>query len=101
MASKRWPCAYRTPGVSIRRGLAFHPGFATNRFFFVNYTLKTNTEAGTGVHDRIARFEVSANDPNQASSDTELPLITQFRHGSQHHGGDIHFGADGYLYASL
>jgi uncharacterized repeat protein (TIGR03806 family) len=82
-------------------GLAFHPGFATNRYFYVNYTLKTNTPDGVGVHDRISRFEASADDPNQASGETEVPLTTQFRVGSEHHGGDIHFGPDGYLYASL
>jgi len=82
-------------------GLAFHPGYQTNRYFFVYYTLETTTEAGTGFHDRLSRFEISSIDSNQASADSELPLITQFDEDSNHNGGDIHFGPDGYLYLSL
>ena len=34
-------------------GLAFHPGYATNRYFFVYYTTSTNTAAGTGRHQQL------------------------------------------------
>jgi uncharacterized repeat protein (TIGR03806 family) len=80
---------------------AFHPDFASNGYFFVYYTLKTNSPAGTGIHDRIARFSISTANTNQALPDSEVPLITQLRQGSEHHGGDIHFGPDKYLYVSL
>jgi len=82
-------------------GLAFHPGYITNRWFFVFYTLDTTSEVGTGFHDRLARFETSPTDPNQAQADSELALITQFDGSPYHNGGDIHFGPDGYLYLSL
>ncbi|HKS37221.1 MAG TPA: MBG domain-containing protein [Verrucomicrobiae bacterium] len=82
-------------------GLAFHPGYQTNRYFYVYYTLNTTTSVGTGFHDRVARFEVSPTNPNQALSNSELPLITQLDEASNHNGGDVHFGLDGYLYVSL
>lgn len=81
--------------------LAFHPEFASNGFFYVYYTLNTSTDAGNGRHDRLSRFQVSAGNPNQASAASEIPLITQFDQASNHNGGQLTFGPDGYLYLSL
>src|SRR5438552_10081507 len=83
-------------------GLAFHPGYPTNRYFFLFYTVDTTTAAGAGSFDRLARFEISPTDPNQALPDSEVPLITQLDEDVDHHNaGDLHFGPDGYLYVSL
>src|SRR5438034_9693638 len=82
-------------------GLAFPPGHPTNRYFFLFYTLHTITAAGSGFHDRLARFEISPTDPNAVLPDSEVPLITQFDEADNHNGGDIHFGPDEYLYVSL
>ena len=82
-------------------GLAFHPGYATNRLFFVVYSLDTSTALGTGFHVRLARFETAADDPNRARPESEVALITQFHRRTNHNGGDVHFGPDGYLYVSL
>lgn len=83
-------------GESGLLGLAFHPDYATNGFFFVSYSF-----IGDGSRQqRIARFQVSAN-PNRADMDSEWPLITQEDPASNHNGGDLHFGPDGYLYASV
>lgn len=73
-------------------GLAFHPNYATNGYFFVNYT---NT-AGNTV---IARYSVSAN-PNVAST-TGTILMTITQPFSNHNGGSIKFGPDGYLYIGM
>ena len=90
-----------TDGEGGLLGLAFHPGYATNRHFFVFYTLQTSTSAGSGLHDRLARFTTSPTNPNQAPVGSEAPLITQYDEAEYHNGGDVHFGPDGYLYVSL
>lgn len=82
-------------------GLAFHPGYATNRQFFVYYTLRTSTAGGTGFHDRLSRFQTSPSNPAQGLAASEVPLITQYDRADNHNGGDLHFGPDGYLYVSL
>lgn len=76
-------------------GLAFHPDYASNGHFFVAYTVRIN---GGAYYQRISRFTVSAGDPNVADPSSELILLQQLDEGSNHDGGDLHFGPDGYLY---
>lgn len=76
-------------------GLAFHPNFASNGFFYAAYTVRIS---GGSYYQRISRFKVSAGDPNVADPNSELILIQQLDEGSNHDGGDLHFGPDGYLY---
>ncbi len=77
------------------RGLlsvAFHPQYAQNGFFFVYYT---NT-AGDVV---IARYSVSAANPNAANASSGVILLTiPHPTNSNHNGGQLQFGPDGYLY---
>lgn len=82
-------------------GLAFHPEYAANRQFYVFYTLNLSTAAGTGLHNRIARFLTSPDDPHTALAGSELPLLNQRDEAGNHNGGDLHFGPDGCLYAAL
>jgi glucose/arabinose dehydrogenase len=80
-------------------GLDFHPDYASNGYFFVNYT---RDPPGTGPDETvIARYTVSPIDPQSAdpTSATEILLIDQ--DASNHNGGDLHFGPDGYLYFGL
>lgn len=72
-------------------GLAFHPNYADNGYFFVNYT----NNSGATV---IARFSVSENDPNVADPNSELILLTISQPFSNHNGGGVVFGPDGMLY---
>ncbi len=78
-------------------GLAFHPGYATNGFFYVFYSVR---KSGSD-YQRISRFSVQTANPNLADTASELVLIEQFDQAGNHNGGDLHFGPDGYLYVSL
>lgn len=80
--------------------LAFHPRYAENGQFYVWYTLNTTTGAGGGLHDRLARFHVTA-DANVADPASEQPMITQRDEAANHNGGELLFGPDGYLYLSV
>ena len=81
-------------------GLAFHPRFSENRHLFLFYSLQTNTPAGTGLHQRLSRFQMSPGS-NSVDPATELPLITLRDEANNHNGGDLHFGSDGYLYITM
>jgi glucose/arabinose dehydrogenase len=75
-------------------GLAFHPKYATNGTFYVFYT--TN-KPGNTLRDVLARCAVSAESPDRANpACTELLSIPDF--ATNHNGGMIEFGRDGYLY---
>lgn len=74
-------------------GLAFHPNYATNGQFFVNYT----NLAGDTV---IARYTVSSSDPNVANP-TGTILMTIDQPYNNHNGGTLKFGPDGYLYIGM
>ena len=74
-------------------GLAFHPNYATNGYFYVNYT-----RAGDGA-TVIARYSVSAN-PDIANT-TGTVLLTIAQPYSNHNGGSLKFGPDGYLYIGM
>jgi glucose/arabinose dehydrogenase len=73
-------------------GLVFHPNYATNGIFFINYT---NTASDTV----IARYTVSA-DPNVANS-TGIIIMIIDQPFSNHNGGTLKYGPDGYLYIGM
>ena len=75
-------------------GLAFHPNYATNGFFYVYYT-------NTGSDTTVARYSVSTN-PDVANPASAQIVLTQNQPFTNHNGGMIAFGPnDGYLYIGL
>ncbi len=72
-------------------GLAFHPNYASNGYFYVNYT------AASGGATTIRRYTVSAN-PDVADTTSGLTLLTISQPFTNHNGGCIQFGPDGKLY---
>ena len=72
-------------------GLAFHPNFATNRRFYVNYT---NANGNTVVR----RYRASASNPDVVERGSGRTIIKIKQPYSNHNGGMIAFGKDGYLY---
>jgi hypothetical protein len=71
-------------------GLAFHPGYGTNGYFYVNYT---DTEGDT----RVERYRVSA-DRNRADAASATLIIGYDQPYGNHNGGHLLFGPDGMLY---
>lgn len=74
-------------------GLAFHPNYATNGYFFVYYT----NNSGDTVVSRFSRIGIS---PEIADPNSELVILTFSQPFSNHNGGELQFGPDGYLYIS-
>lgn len=75
-------------------GLAFHPNYATNGYFYVNYTRASD---GATV---IARYSVSSN-PDVADANSGQILLIIAQPFTNHNGGSIVFGPDGYLYIGM
>lgn len=75
-------------------GLAFPDDYKETGRFYVNYT-------AAGGPTRISRFTVSEADSNAADPDSEEILLTINQPFSNHNGGNIMFGPDGYLYIGM
>ncbi|QAA80682.1 T9SS type A sorting domain-containing protein [Aequorivita sp. H23M31] len=74
-------------------GLAFHPNYAANGYFYINYT-------DTNGDTHISRFSVDSSNADIANSNSELSILTYSQPYSNHNGGNLVFGPDGYLYIS-
>lgn len=77
-------------------GLVFHPDYATNGYFYVYYT----DLIGDPI---ISRFTVDTNNADLADPNSELIILKVVRTEGfdAHHGGDMAFDANGYLYISF
>jgi len=83
-----------TGGEQGLLSMAFHPDFRNNGFFFIYYT--------NGNSDlEISRYRVSATNPDSADVASRVIVLT-IPHPTytNHNGGELHFGPDGYLYLS-
>jgi glucose/arabinose dehydrogenase len=77
-------------------GLAFHPNYSNNGYFYVDYTTMQSP-----LRSKISRFSVSAANPDSALRSSEQVLITQLQPYANHNGGHLLFGPDHYLYISF
>jgi glucose/arabinose dehydrogenase len=73
--------------------MAFHPNYAQNGFFFVDYTNSTGQTV-------VARYRVSSN-PNLADAFSGVTLLTIDQPYTNHNGGQLQFGPDGFLYVGM
>lgn len=88
------PFGFGLGGEGGLLGLAFHPAYASNGWFYIYYT-DANSD---GV---LARYSRSAANPNLADPASVQVLLRIDADTSYHKGGDLHFGPDGYLYLSV
>lgn len=76
-------------------GLAFHPDYATNGYFYVNYTAE-------GVNRTVvSRFSVDPSNADSADPAGEQIILTFAQPYTNHNGGCLQFGPDGYLYIGV
>ncbi|WP_341226520.1 PQQ-dependent sugar dehydrogenase [uncultured Arcticibacterium sp.] len=75
-------------------GLAFHPNYKENGFFYLNYTVSSS-------ETYISRFTVDPSSPNKADPNSELVLLKYDQPYGNHNGGQVTFGPDGFLYISV
>jgi uncharacterized repeat protein (TIGR03806 family) len=79
------------------KGVAFHPDYQNNRYFFLSY----NYTGVGGDRMRVSRFETFAGNPLAGDPNSEVVLIDQPHASSIHTIAGLDFGPDGYLYIGL
>lgn len=89
-----------TGGEQGLLALAFHPSYRMNGRFFVVYTAPRSGDTN-GSNLILKRFHVSVSNPDLASSDGTVLLTVSHPTYSNHNGGTLAFGGDGYLYWSI
>ncbi|WP_035614089.1 PQQ-dependent sugar dehydrogenase [Haloferula sp. BvORR071] len=89
--------SFKTDGEAGLLGLAFHPQYASNRRFFVYYSVTI----GANFYQRLSEFACSAGNPNVADPASEKVLLQMLDEWDNHNGGCVQFGNDGYLYVSF
>ena len=84
-------------------GLALHPQFADNGRFYVYYNTDPSTDApaGAATEVKLSEFRIAAGTPNQASFGSERELLRVAKPQTNHNGGQLAFGSDGYLYIGM
>lgn len=76
-------------------GLSFHQSYLSNGYFYIDYT------APGPLRTVIARFKVSQSNPNKADSLSEYRILQINQPYTNHNGGCLMFGLDGYLYIGM
>ena len=83
-------------------GVAVHPQFATNQYIYVYYTFpKFGPCSSVAPVNRLSRFVLPSSNVIDRSTEVVLMDTPQVGTGGHHNGGDIEFGADGFLYLTV
>lgn len=77
-------------------GITLHPDYKNNRKFYIYYSAPSSVP-GSDHQSVISEFKVSS-DPLKADIGSERILLTIQQPESNHNGGELKFGPDGYLY---
>lgn len=94
LRSKMQP--YASLGETGLLGMAFHPNFSQNGYVFVDYTATS-----PNLRTIVSRFKVDPTNPNKLDPNSERILLSINQPYSNHNGGSIIFGDDGYLYIAM
>jgi glucose/arabinose dehydrogenase len=73
-------------------GLAFHPSYASNGYFYINYT------APNPLRTVVARYKVQTGNPDRADTSNAFIILQINQPATNHNGGNLVFGPDGFLY---
>lgn len=84
-----------TGGEQGLLSMAFHPDFRTNGHFYVYYTAPAGTNSNIL---KLDRYTISSTNPNRANPGSRLELLSINHPATNHNGGKINFGRDGFLY---
>lgn len=87
----------RTDGENGLLSVVFHPNFATNRTLYVYFSLQANGQ----LHQRLHQVTVSSATASTVTITQHKPLLTVVDRATNHNGGTLGFGPDGYLYLSM
>jgi glucose/arabinose dehydrogenase len=82
-------------------GLAFHPDYAVNGTFYVYHSSNGDVCDNSNRCSLIARYQVDPGDPDRADHGSRFELLEVTQPASNHNGGMLAFGPDGYLYIGL
>ena len=76
-------------------GLAFHPSYASNGYFYINYT------APNPLRTVVARYKVQTGNPDRADTSNAFIILQINQPATNHNGGNLVFGPDGFLYIGM